>query len=112
MSVIKKPLHSILIKPAGPDCNMACSYCFYLEKEKLFTHSKIHRMSEDVLEEMIRQFMSQSGTQVSFGWQGGEPTLMGLPFFRKAVELQQEYGHNKEVGNGLQVLIPLPLSAS
>jgi uncharacterized protein len=81
---------------------MACSYCFYLEKEKLFTHSKIHRMSEDVLEEMIRQFMSQSGTQVSFGWQGGEPTLMGLPFFRKAVELQQKYGHNKEVGNGLQ----------
>lgn len=102
MSGIKKPLKSILIKPAGPDCNMACSYCFYLEKEKLFTHSKIHRMSEDVLEEMIRQLMSQSGPQVSFGWQGGEPTLMRLPFFRKAVELQQKYGHNKEVGNALQ----------
>lgn len=97
-----KPLTNVLIKPAGPDCNMACSYCFYLEKEKLYSEYKMHRMSEGVLEEVIRQVMSQSGRQVSFGWQGGEPTLMGLPFFQKAVDLERRYGRGQMVGNGLQ----------
>lgn len=81
---------------------MACTYCFYLEKKKLFTNSKIHRMTEDILEEIIRQLMSQSSQQVSFIWQGGEPTLMGLSFFQKAVELQHKYGRNQLIGNALQ----------
>ncbi len=81
---------------------MACTYCFYLEKKKLFTNSKIHRMTEDILEEIIRQLMSQSSQQVSFIWQGGEPTLMGLSFFQKAVEMQHKYGRNQLVGNALQ----------
>ena len=97
-----KPLNSVLIKPAGPDCNMACDYCFYLEKAELFPESKKHRMSEKVLEETIRQVLTYGGPQVSFGWQGGEPTLMGLDFFKKAVEFQQRYGRGKTVGNGLQ----------
>ncbi len=97
-----KPLNSILVKPAGPDCNMACTYCFYNEKTKLFPGTKNHRMSGEILEVMIRQLMEQSGRQVSITWQGGEPTLMGLPFFEKAVELQQVYGHGQNVGNGLQ----------
>jgi len=97
-----KPLDSILIKPAGPDCNMACTYCFYLEKSRLFADTPVHRMSDEVLEKMIRQAMDQSGTHISFGWQGGEPTLMGLEFFRKAVELQKRFGQGKVVGNGLQ----------
>ncbi|NDV28052.1 anaerobic sulfatase maturase [Desulfovibrio sp. JC010] len=97
-----KPLQTILIKPAGPDCNMGCTYCFYLEKNSLFNENPIHRMSEDILEELIRQTMEQSGDQVSFIWQGGEPTLMGLNFFRKAVDLQQLYGRGQMVGNGLQ----------
>ncbi|HDL19289.1 MAG TPA: anaerobic sulfatase maturase [Bacteroidetes bacterium] len=97
-----KPLNSILIKPSGPDCNMACTYCFYLEKENLFTETKIHRMSDEILEEMIKQVLEQAGANVSFGWQGGEPTLMGLPFFEKAVAFQQKYGRGQSVGNGLQ----------
>ena len=98
----RKPLNSILVKPAGPDCNMACTYCFYLEKEALFPENKAHRMSEAVLEEMIKQALEQGGSSISFGWQGGEPTLMGLPFFERAVEFQKKYGRGQTVGNGLQ----------
>jgi uncharacterized protein len=97
-----KPLNSILVKPAGPDCNLACGYCFYLEKEALFPETRVHRMSDEVLEEMIRQAMAQAGPHIAFGWQGGEPTLMGLPFFEKAVALQKKHGTRQSVGNGLQ----------
>ncbi|MEA3223579.1 MAG: anaerobic sulfatase maturase [Thermodesulfobacteriota bacterium] len=97
-----KPLDSILIKPAGPDCNMACTYCFYYEKAGLFSETKVHRMSDDILDNLIKQMMSQSGSQTSFGWQGGEPTLMGLPFFEKVVDKQLRYGRGQTVGNGLQ----------
>ncbi len=95
------PLTSVLVKPAGPDCNMACRYCFYLRRAELFPGS-VHRMHDDVLEEMIRQVMSQPVEQVSFGWQGGEPTLPGVPFYEKAVAWQEKYGTGKKVGNGLQ----------
>ncbi|MFQ5753350.1 MAG: anaerobic sulfatase maturase, partial [bacterium] len=97
-----KQLESVLVKPAGPDCNLACNYCFYLEKLKLFSDSKIHRMSGAILEETIRQVMNQAGENVSFGWQGGEPTLMGLSFFEKVIEYQKRYGRGQIVGNGLQ----------
>ncbi len=102
MTFAQKKLNSVLVKPAGPDCNLACSYCFYLEKKKLFQESRVLRMSDDILEELVKQMMSQPNPQVSFGWQGGEPTLMGLRFFEKAVELQKKYGHGKTVGNGMQ----------
>ena len=97
----KKLLNSVLIKPAGPDCNLACAYCFYRDKGVLFPGAQVHRMSEGVLEETIRQVMSQA-VPASIGWQGGEPTLMGLPFFQKAVELQIRYGRGKCIGNGFQ----------
>lgn len=97
-----KKIDSILVKPAGPDCNMACQYCFYLEKAELFSDSEVHRMSEAVLEETVRQLMAQAGSNVSFGWQGGEPTLMGISFFEKAVEFQKQFGRGQTVGNGLQ----------
>ncbi|MCY1633501.1 anaerobic sulfatase maturase [Marinifilum sp. D737] len=100
--MIKKQLNSVLIKPSGPDCNLGCTYCFYLEKAGLYHQQKVHRMDEETLEMLIRQVMEQSGPEVSFGWQGGEPTLMGLDFFRKVIELQQKYGNGKTVGNGLQ----------
>lgn len=98
----KKEINSILVKPAGPDCNMACQYCFYLEKEALFPQDKTHRMSLETLETMIRQIMQQGGKNISFGWQGGEPTLMGIDFFQKAVDWQRQYGQGQTVGNGLQ----------
>jgi uncharacterized protein len=81
---------------------MRCHYCFYLEKERLFASTKVHRMSYDILEETIKQILQQPLAGVNFGWQGGEPTLMGLPFFEKAVFFQQKYGRGKEIGNGLQ----------
>lgn len=95
-------MDSILIKPAGPDCNMNCTYCFYLKKSELFPETKVHRMTEEILEEVTRQFLAQPLGELSFSWQGGEPTLMGLPFFRKAVKLQEKYGRGQVVGNGLQ----------
>lgn len=98
----EKTLTSILVKPAGADCNMACTYCFYREKEPLRPGLKKPRMNNDVLEEMIRQILTQSQKEISIGWQGGEPTLMGLPFFYKAVELEERYGGGKVIGNGLQ----------
>ena len=91
-----------MIKPAGPDCNLSCDYCFYLKKAELFGSKKTHRMTENVLNELVRQAMQQSGREINFIWQGGEPTLMGLEFFKKAVGLQQMYGHGQTVGNGLQ----------
>lgn len=97
-----KRLSSVLVKPSGPDCNLNCEYCFYLEKSELFTETRKHRMSEKTLEVLIRQVMQQSGGHVSFGWQGGEPTLMGLDFYKKAVTFQQRYGSGRIVGNGLQ----------
>ncbi len=81
---------------------MVCAYCFYLEKSELFSETKIHRMSDDILEETVKQVLAQGEKDVSFGWQGGEPALMGLPFYKKAVEFQQKYGRGHSVGNGLQ----------
>lgn len=94
---------SLLIKPASADCNLNCDYCFYLEKNLLYPETSRHRMSDEVLEQLIRSYMSTSQSIYSFGWQGGEPTLMGLEFFEKVVEFQKQYGHaGANVGNGLQ----------
>lgn len=93
----------VLVKPAGPDCNLACTYCFYRPKLALYPDTRRHRMTEALLEEFIRQYMLLNGPQVSFGWQGGEPTLMGLDFFRHIVECQKRFGRaGQVVSNGLQ----------
>jgi uncharacterized protein len=97
------PLNQLLIKPAGADCNLRCTYCFYLKKSELYPHQRIHRMSNDVLREMIRQMMSSGQSQLGFSWQGGEPTLCGLDFFRQAVEYQKQFGRTgQSVANSLQ----------
>ncbi|MBW2370777.1 MAG: anaerobic sulfatase maturase [Deltaproteobacteria bacterium] len=95
-------IRDVLVKPAGPDCNLACTYCFYLAKAAMFRKSTVHRMSEDILEALVKGVMRNAGDQVSFGWQGGEPTLMGVDFFQHAVDLQQKYGQGQTLGNGLQ----------
>ena len=102
VGLLKKQLTSVLIKPSGPDCNLDCTYWFYLEKSELFSEKKEHRMIETVLEEMTKQIMQQAGSQISFAWQGVEPTLMGIPFFEKAIELQKKYGGGKIVANNIQ----------
>ena len=81
---------SLLIKPSSADCNLRCAYCFYLDRRQLYPQTRTHRMSDRVLDRMIASFMGKPQPQYSFGWQGGEPTLMGLAFFREALRLQRE----------------------
>jgi len=95
-------ISSVLIKPAGPDCNLSCGYCFYRKKAAIFPEDHTHRMSDALLEELTRQIAAYGGRQLAFSWQGGEPTLMGLAFFKKAIELQKKYCSGKIVSNGLQ----------
>lgn len=93
---------SLLIKPAGPDCNIRCRYCFYLEKTCMFGQGQ-HRMSDEILDCFIRKYMELGFQNCSIAFQGGEPTLMGLDFFKKVVELEQKYGKDgQEVSNALQ----------
>jgi len=92
-------------KPIGPVCNINCRYCFYLKKQELYPGRKVSdfRMSDAVLEEYIRQYMDKPEPQVTFVWQGGEPTMLGLDFFRKAVGLQNKYNtKGKNIINTLQ----------
>ena len=93
----------LLIKPAGPDCNLRCSYCFYRRASNIFPAQLAHRMSQEVLEEMTRQYLRLDFPASCFSWQGGEPTLCGLPLFERAVKLQMKYGRSgQRVSNALQ----------
>lgn len=79
----------VVLKPRGSICNLACRYCFYLRKASLYGETATFVMPDEVLEAFTRQYLeTQHGPQVTFVWQGGEPTLMGLDFFRKVVALQ------------------------
>lgn len=83
---------NILVKPIGSVCNLHCDYCYYLNKNKLYPDTIDFRMSYELLEEFTRQYIQyQPGPLVSFIWQGGEPTLLGLDFFRRVVELQEKF---------------------
>ncbi|MDR3724382.1 MAG: anaerobic sulfatase-maturation protein [Terracidiphilus sp.] len=98
-----KPFH-VMAKPHGPICNLDCTYCYYLEKENLYGASgRDYRMSDSVLEAFIQQFIaSQPDQTVSFTWQGGEPTLLGIPFFERVLELEKKYAGGKTIENALQ----------
>jgi uncharacterized protein len=93
----------IMTKPRGAICNLDCAYCYFLKKEALYPRSNF-RMSEEVLEDFTRQYIqAQRVSKVTFAWQGGEPTLMGLDFFKKAVEYQTIYARaGMEVENAFQ----------
>lgn len=92
----------VMLKPAGSSCNLDCTYCYYLEKKNLFGEGPF-RMSEDLLEKYTRQFIeTQQVPVVTFTWQGGEPTLMGIDFFRKAIEFQKKYQGDKKIENAFQ----------
>ena len=94
----------VMAKPAGAACNLDCSYCFYLSKEKLEGGPGTGRMSEALLERFVREYIAGvTGDEVVFSWQGGEPTLLGLDFFRKAVALQAQYAKpGQRIENDLQ----------
>ena len=93
----------VMAKPIGPICNIDCKYCFYLEKEKLYPDTRKWRMSDDVLEEYVRQYIEQQDVpEINFAWQGGEPTLLGVDYFRKIVSLQKQYANGKTIHNAFQ----------
>ena len=92
-----------MAKPVGPICNLDCKYCFYLEKERLYPGKSNWSMPDDVLETFIRHYIGAQPTPVvSFAWQGGEPTLLGVDYFRKAVKFQKLYADGKRVENAFQ----------
>jgi uncharacterized protein len=94
----------VMIKPAGSTCNLDCTYCFYLSKEFLPAGPGPGRMSDETLERLVQQYIvGVTGPQVVFSWQGGEPTLRGLEFFRKVVALQRKYARPwQKIENDLQ----------
>ncbi|MFZ0924948.1 MAG: anaerobic sulfatase maturase [Halobacteriota archaeon] len=88
------PAFHILAKPAGATCNLNCAYCFFLAKEQLYPHSRF-RMTDEVLESYLRQYLSaQRIPHATIAWQGGEPTLMGLDFYRRSIECEQKYARS------------------
>lgn len=94
--------YHVIVKPIGAVCNLRCKYCYYLEKTDLFPGTKSFRMPDRVLEELTRQYIEsqpEGMRELHFSWQGGEPTLLGLEFFRKALALQKKYRRD-----GLRIL--------
>lgn len=106
---------SLLVKPASGDCNLRCHYCFYLQTCRLYPETKTHRMSDTVLERVIHTYMETDQPVYSLCWQGGEPTLMGVDFFSRAIEFQKKHGHaGARVSNSVQTnatLITDPMAA-
>ena len=94
----------VFVKPGGAACNLGCSYCYYLEKGRLYPGMESCRMSDDVLEEYIRQHIEAApGPEVSFSWHGGEPTILGIDYFRKIVALQKKHKRpGYRITNGIQ----------
>jgi len=94
----------VMSKPIGPICNIDCKYCFYLEKEKLYPDVRKWSMSDELLETYIREYIRLQPARgpVSFAWQGGEPTLLGVRFFEKVVALQHTYAQGRQIDNALQ----------
>lgn len=97
-----KPLY-VMLKPAGAHCNLACKYCYYLEKNNLYQNSHRHLMSDEMLEQFTREYIeAQTMPQVLFTWHGGEPLMRSIDFYKKALELQKKYAHGKQIDNVIQ----------
>lgn len=101
-SLFSSPLY-VMAKPAGSSCNMACEYCYYLEKGKLYPDNRRHLMNDHILEEFIRQYIeAQSGDNVQFTWHGGEALIRPLEFYQRVMRLQQKYAGGRHIDNSLQ----------
>lgn len=101
---MNRPFH-LMAKPVSYQCNIACDYCFYLEKEQgtLRAGKPSRHMNDATLETFVRQYIDANpGPEVEFTWQGGEPTLAGIPFYEKALQLQKKYAGGKRVRNSMQ----------
>ncbi len=101
---MSKPFH-LMAKPVSYQCNIACDYCFYLEKEQstLKPRKPARHMDDVTLEAYVRQYIEANpGPEVEFTWQGGEPTLAGIAFYEKAMQLQSKYAGKKRISNSIQ----------
>lgn len=97
-----KPLY-VMLKPVGAVCNLACDYCYYLEKSKLYVNNPKHVMSDELLEKFIEEYInSQTMPQVLFTWHGGETLMRPLAFYKKAMELQKKYANGRTIDNCIQ----------
>ena len=83
----------VMAKPNGPRCNLDCAYCYYLEKERLYPGTRKFRMADAVLEAYVRDYIATQiaigAPEIWFSWQGGEPAMLGVDFFRRAVALEE-----------------------
>lgn len=102
ISLYGMPIY-VMAKPVGSACNLACEYCYYLEKKNLYPEDTRHLMSDHVLEQYIRQYIeAQPHDSVQFTWHGGEALIRPLDFYRKVVSLQQKYADGRRIDNSLQ----------
>ena len=92
-----------MLKPVGFTCNLACEYCYYTDKSALYRNEKNAVMSEEILEKFIEEYLnSQMQPQVLFTWHGGEPLMRPISFYKKALELQKQYGQGRQIDNCIQ----------
>ena len=97
-----RPLY-VMVKPAGSLCNLACDYCYYLEKAKLYASTPKQIMSDELLEKFIQEYIaSQTTPNVLFSWHGGETLMRPLSFYRKVMELEQKYANGRTIDNCIQ----------
>lgn len=100
-----KPLY-VMLKPVSSICNLACEYCYYLEKNNLYKRQDTHQrftMSEELLEKFIEEYINaQTQSQVLFTWHGGEPFMRPLAFYKKAIALQKKYAKGRQIDNVIQ----------
>ena len=102
ISPFARPLY-VMLKPVGAACNLACDYCYYLEKANLYKGAESHVMSERLLERFVKEYIqSQTMSEVMFTWHGGEPLLRPLSFYQKAIALQKKYAQGRVINNSLQ----------
>lgn len=100
--IFSRPLY-VMLKPAGAQCNMRCSYCYYTEKSKLYANGRSQMMSDEILEKFIRQYMeAQTTPEVLFTWHGGEALMRPISFYEKALKLQHAYAAGRTVRNSIQ----------
>ena len=98
----RAPAFGTMVKPIGSACNLDCHYCYYRDKSEIY-NDRMPRMSEELLEKYINQYINGASQEnISFCWHGGEPLMAGLPFFEKAMELQNKYAGDKVIENTLQ----------
>lgn len=102
ISPFAKPVY-VMLKPVGAVCNLACDYCYYLEKGKLYPEQKNHIMNEQLLEKFIREYIEiQTMPEILFTWHGGETLMRPISFYKKALELQRQYGRGRQIDNCIQ----------